>query len=152
MQKVKKYALELGEYDDPVELFGAYQVLIRSITESKFSEESFDDRIIASSSLANIAEEIIEKMDLLGQDLGIMPYGSQRRFMTITSREDRPYQMMLRKIKSIPYSDIRNFLLALTDIKELEGILDIIFSPYQIDHHVRWSFLEDLDHALRRSL
>lgn len=144
----KPHVMELGSYDTPIELFGAYQVLIRSITESKFSERSFDDRIIASGSLARLADTVIEKLDGLGESLGVSPRGAHRLFYTVTSRTDRPYTTMLRKFRSAELSEMHDSLLRMQDRAALDGILDVIFSPYRIDDRIRSWFLEDLKHPL----
>lgn len=144
----KPYVMELGSYDTPIELFGAYLVLIRSITESKFSEQSFDDRIVASGSLARLADSVIEKLDGLGESLGISPRGAQRTFYTVTSRNDRPYATMLRKVRTGELAGLHDSLLQVQDRAALDGILDVIFSPYRIDDRIRSWFLEDLKHPL----
>lgn len=140
--------MELGTYDTPIELYGAYQVLIRSITESKFSERSFDDRIVASGSLARLADTVIEKLDVLGESLGVGPGGAQRRFYTVTSRNDRAYTTMLRKFRTGELGEMHDFLLRVQDRAALDDLLNVIFSPFRIDDRVRSWFLEDLKHPL----
>lgn len=144
----KPHVMELGSYDTPIELFGAYQVLIRSITESKFSERSFDDRIIPSGSLARLADTVVEKMDVLGESLRVSPRGAHRMFYTVTSRTDRAYTTMLRKFRTGELSEMHDSLLRVQDRAALDALMDVIFSPYWIDDRIRSGFLEDLNHPL----
>ncbi|WP_157451162.1 hypothetical protein [Deinococcus puniceus] len=137
--------IELGNYKEDLELYGAYQVLLRALIESKFSARSFDDMIIGSSTLAEMASELVVKMDLLGDKIGIGTNGAQRKWLTVKGRGDRAYNTMLRKL--IQPTDANKSLLEwFRSMNHSDRVLhlSIIFSPYIIQGAAAELFLADL--------
>lgn len=140
----EKLSIVLGEYDEQFKLYGAYQVLLRALIESKFATESFDDRIMYSTTLADIANELVLKMDQLGVVIKIQGVDSQRRWLTIRSPSGRAYTTALHRLRSTDEGrEVIHMLRNISEQKRTE-MINIIFSPFVLENQLRSGFLQTL--------